>query len=71
MRPAEATSSLVPAATALVKIWSVMERMTVKIMEMKMDVVRGEQSLTVFPALVFLLLWLETICVTSKSQDWL
>lgn len=37
-RPAEATSSLAPMATALVKIWFVMERMTAEIMEMKMDV---------------------------------
>lgn len=38
IRPAEATSSLAPVATALVKTGFVMERMTVQIMEMKMDV---------------------------------
>lgn len=37
MRPAEATSSLATAATALVKTWFVMERMTVRITAMKTD----------------------------------
>lgn len=40
IRPAVVTSSLAPVADAFIKTGFVMEKMTVKIMEMKMDVVR-------------------------------
>lgn len=40
MTHAEATSSLAPTASALIRTGSVMEMMTAKILVMKMDVVR-------------------------------
>ena len=79
--PAKATNSLALTASALHRVGFVMETVTVQITLMKMGAVRrGRASdwkvfsnfqASVFQVLLFLLSFLEIICVTCKFPDWL